>query len=391
MQEELPLRNSIDELAFTPSVSIGEIFARARTLERNGHDVIHFDAGEPDFGPPAEVLNATYAALKSGKNRYTEPGGIIEVRKAIAEHLNHRYHINLTSKQILITVGGRMALYLAFRWLPRNSTIGLICPYYPAFKEMTHYMSYQSQMFTSTLEESWTPNIDEISKHKFSAVILNSPCNPTGKILGPSILDSIVNIAREKDAMILSDEVYADYVFDEGKTPFKSILEVKDCKYLLISSFSKSYAMTGFRTGYVVGDERTISDLEKINRMILLSPPEFTQYAIIAAIQCKEYIRDKVILIKKRRDIAAKILSEYLDAEFYVPDGSLYIFPKLERDEGTFDSEKFALELLENQHVSITPGTVFGSWYRNFIRLTLLQNEDRITEGIERMAKQLRK
>ena len=152
--------------------------------------------------------------------------------------------------------------------------------------------------------------------------------------------------------------------------------------------------MTGFRAGYVVADEATISKLESLNSLIMTSAPEFVQYAVIAALQCEDYVQEKVRLIKKRRDTAVASLRKYLDAQFYVPDGALYVFPRLHsldksHEGGQFDSEQFALRLLNEAYVSVTPGTSFGSWYREFVRITLLQSEQRIQEGIERMAKVL--
>jgi len=146
--------------------------------------------------------------------------------------------------------------------------------------------------------------------------------------------------------------------------------------------------MTGFRAAYVVSDSKTISRMVKLNTMIITSMPEFVQYGMLAALDCKEYISDKVQLIRKRRDVASRALKKYLDAEVYVPDGAMYAFPRLhsKRNGGGFNSEKFALELLENQKVSVTPGTAFGSSFLNHIRITLLQSEARIEEGIQRIS-----
>jgi aspartate/methionine/tyrosine aminotransferase len=123
-----------------------------------------------------------------------------------------------------------------------------------------------------------------------------------------------------------------------------------------------------------------------MNSLIMTSTPEFVQYAIIAALDCDDYVKQKVELIRKRRDIAVRALKEQLNASLYVPDGSLYVFPRLQTSNGTFNSEKFALDLLEKKFVSVTPGTSFGSSFNGHFRMTLLQDEKRILEGIERMA-----
>ena len=369
-----------------PSVSLVDIFLKARELERQGHDVIHFDAGEPDFEPPQQVVDATIRALKAGRARYTESPGIPEARKAVAESLNQKYHSGVTPEQVMVVAGGRLALYYSFLSLPKNSKIGLIAPDWPAYRDISKFLSMPMQFFSSSLESGWEVKLDEIREIDCNVIVLNYPSNPTGKILDASTFDELVEIANEKQMTILSDEVYSDYILNPEKK-YKSILEMPGDKRLLVTSLSKSYAMTGFRAAYIVSDVKTISYLSKLNSMVVTSMPEFVQYALIAALDCREYVREKVNLIRRRRDVAAKALQKYLGAEFYLSDGSLYMFPRLHSSRGPFNSEKFAVELLNREHVSVTPGTSFGSGFLDHIRITLLQNEARIEEGIERMSK----
>ena len=378
-----------------PAVSLVDIFFKARELEKKGRDVIHFDAGEPDFEPPQEVVDATVRALRAGRARYTEPGGIPEARRAISDHLNEKYGLNLSPGQTLMSVGGRMALYLAFCTLPPNARVGIISPDWPAYRDLCKYMGFSSIFFPTKLENSWSPDLEAIRASKCDALVLNLPNNPTGKIFDAKTLDSLIEIAGEKRMTLVGDEVYSDYILNE-RAGFRSLLEAnrRRCRYVFTTSLSKSYSMTGFRAGYVVSDEETVSRLAKISSLIMTSPPEFVQHALIAALQCKEYVKEKVALIRERRDVAAAALRRHLQAEFYLPDGALYFFPRLggSKAQGTsrvaiFNSEKFALKLLEEQFVSVTPGTSFGRWYSEYVRITLLQSKDRIEEGIERMAK----
>ncbi len=371
--------------SFVSPISIVDIFFKAKALERKGVDVIHFDAGEPDFGPPPEVVAATSRALAAGKARYTEPGGIPEVKQAITDHVNSKYRANVTQGQVMLTPGGRMALYLAYLALPERPRLGIFSPDWPAYRDLTVFMNLPTTYFITILENSWNPEIDEIDRSECNSLVLNYPNNPTGKILDPKVFDRIVEVAKEKEITLISDEVYSDYIFN-GETRFKSVLETDGCDYIFTTSLSKSYAMTGFRAGYIVADENTIKKLEKIASLILTSVPEFVQYGVIEAFKCKDYVSEKVRMIKRRREVAAKALKKHLDAELYLPDGSLYVFPKLHSN-GTaeFNSERFALDLLDRVHVSVTPGTAFGAGYGSHIRMTLLQDENRIEEGIERM------
>jgi aspartate aminotransferase len=365
------------------------MFLKARELERKGLDVIHFDAGEPDFDPPEEVVEATVGALRAGKARYTESAGIPDAKKAIAEHLNQKYHVAVAPDQVLVTAGGRLGLYYSFLSLPKSAKVGLISPDWPAYRDISKFLSLPIQFFGSTLENDWGIDLDEIRRSDCNVIVLNYPSNPTGKILDLQTYEKLIRIANEKQMTIISDEVYSDFVFSPEKQ-YRSILQMPSTKSMLITSLSKSYAMTGFRAAYIVSDAKTISYLTKFNSMIVTSMPEFVQYALIAALGCHDYVRDKASMIKKRRDVAARALKNYLDAEFYLSDGSMYMFPRLHSEQGgAFNSEKFAVDLLNKEHVSVTPGTSFGSKFLDHIRITLLQPEPRIEEGIERMAKVL--
>lgn len=371
------------------TVSLVEIFFKAKELERKGFDVIHFDAGEPDFEPPVEVVEATVKALREGHGRYAESAGIPQTRMAIADHLNQKYNLNLSSSQVLLTAGGRLALYYAFVSLPKKTKVGIFSPDWPAYRDISNFLELPIDFFTGSLDSGWDVDPDEIRKSDCGALVLNYPNNPTGKMLDPGVFDEIVQIANDRGITIISDEVYSDYVLNPEKK-FRSVLETDIPKKLFMTSMSKSYAMTGFRAAYIVSDPETISRLVRLNTMIITSMPEFIQYSMLAALDCKNYVADKVAMIKKRRDVAAGSLKKYLDAEFYLSDGSMYMFPKLHTKNGErFNSEKFALKLLETQKVSVTPGTSFGKPFLDHIRITLLQNEKRIEEGIRRMSELL--
>ncbi len=368
-------------------VSIADIFFKAKELERRGIDIIHLDVGEPDYEPPAEVVDATTDALKNGRGRYTSADGIPEVKNAIADHVNSKYGTKVSPKQVLFTAGGRLALFLAFASLPKNSKVGIVSPDWPAYRDLSEFFSFRSVFFNTKLENDWNPDLDAIAESGCNVLMINYPNNPTGKILSPRLFDSLVELASEHDMKIISDEVYSDFVLNESR--FKSMLQTEGSSdYIFTTSLSKSYSMTGFRAAYLISDKDTVSRLSQINSLVLTSAPEFVQYGAIAALKSGRYVESKVKMIKRRQQVACKRLKE-LDAEFYPPDGSLYLFPKLKTQSGKLDSDQFALDLLEKEHVSVTPGAVFGSEYGEYVRLTLLQSEERIREGLERMTRLL--
>jgi aspartate aminotransferase len=366
-----------------PSVSLVEIFLRAKELERKGCDVIHFDAGEPDYDPPKKVVDATAEALAQGKGRYTESGGIPQARNAIAAHIEKKNGVKVSTDRILVTAGGRLALYYSFSNLPKHSKIGIISPDWPAYRELARLLDFDIRFFKSSLDTDWNLDLDELSASDCNAIVLNYPNNPTGKILDLSTFEQLVQLAREKKMTLISDEVYSSFTFNEPKR-FKSVLETSDLRYIFVTSLSKDYAMTGFRAAYAISDPKTISAMSRLNGLIMTSAPEFVQYAIVAAMECDDYVAEKVSMIRRRRDVAVKSLKTKLNADVYVPDGSLYLFPRISDEQ--FDSEAFSLQLLEKKYVSVAPGTTFGNHYRNHFRMTLLQDENRIEEGIERMA-----
>lgn len=366
-------------------VSLVEIFLKARELERAGKDVIHFDAGEPDYGPPENVVETTVDALRRGKSRYTESGGIPEAKEAISANIQRRLGVRLPTSRILVVAGGRLGLYYAFSTLPSKTKVGIISPDWPAYRDLSSFLGFETEYFASSLDSNWNIDLDAISRSGCNALVINYPNNPTGKILDVKTLDELVEIARNKHITIISDEVYSSFAYEEEKR-FKSILETRDLNYLLVSSLSKTYSMTGYRAAYLISDEKTVSRMSKTNGLIMTSAPEFVQYAVAAAMGCDDYVKEKVAMLKGRRDVAVRQLRQKLDAKIYPPDGSLYLFPKMSASNGKFDSEKFALKLLESKYVSVTPGTSFGKTYGEHFRMTLLQDEKRIEEGIERMA-----
>lgn len=366
-------------------VSIADIFFQSKELERQGIDVIHLDVGEPDYPSPSEVVHATSMALENGKTRYTGPGGIPELRNEIARHVSLKYGVNVTSNQVLFTAGGRFALFLAFASLPKDSKVGIICPDWPAYRDLCEFFSIKVRFFNTTLENFWLPDLGEIENSGCTALILNYPNNPTGKILDTRFFDKLVQLCSSKKMKLISDEVYSDFALNEVK--FKSLIESGiSPDHIFTTSMSKSYSMTGYRAGYLISKESTIARLSELNGLVLTSAPEFVQYGAISALRNDSFVSEKVELLRRRRTIACKALEDER-FEFYPSDGSLYLFPKLNSlDRDRVDSGQFARELLEKEHVSVTPGTVFGPGYSQFIRITLLQNEKRIQEGIERIS-----
>ncbi len=369
--------NIINKKKLTPLVMI----QKAKQFEKKGIEIIHLESGDPDFPPSNQILNATKKSLNAGQTRYTDPMGITPLREAISSNLNKKFNLNLNKEQVLITHGARFALFLAVatNMYPGGSAL-FFEPAYPAYRKIIEHFEGRPIAISTSLENNWEPdiqNIEEYFDEPPDIIILNSPNNPCGKILNKSILDKLVKYAINNDISIISDEVYSEYAF----TSFQSILQYSDCNSIFISSFSKSHSMTGFRIGYAVSSKENISRMSELEGLALTCIPEFLQRSAIKALECDENVNKNVSIIKSRSEYLCNLLDD-MHVDYYHPDGGFYIFIKLRQN--NFDSEKFAINLLKNQHVSIVPGNIFGD-YSNFIRISLCQPEKKLKEAMKRM------
>ncbi|HEY4672537.1 MAG TPA: aminotransferase class I/II-fold pyridoxal phosphate-dependent enzyme [Nitrososphaerales archaeon] len=368
------------------AISASKMFVRAKELEKQGKKIIHLEVGEPDFSPPRRVLEATKDAMYGGFTRYTIPSGISELKAKIASHVSKRYNVNIGEKDVICTVGARFGIFAAMNAVlsPGNEVIN-IDPNWPAYGDTAEFLGARVRTISTTLEKSWEPSLEDIENSitdTTQMLILSYPNNPTGKVLSPKTLGKIVEIAQKRNITILSDEVYADYCF----VPNRSLIEFEYPNSIVVSSFSKTYAMTGFRLGYAMGNAKILARMAKIQEIAVLSLPHFIQVGAMKAFDDETYVRRNIAEMKKRFEVAAKLLSTF-PLRFRQPDGGLYVFPK-GRDV-KFNGNEFAIELLEKKGVAVTPGTGFGD-YPNFFRISLNQPADVLSEGIKRVGELLR-
>ena len=362
------------------------IFSEAKTLERVGTKVIHLEVGEPDFSPPASVVKEAVRSLRAEEAHYTEPQGIPELRDGIARNVNELFGSEIRGKEVIITPGARFALYISIASsITTGDEVVMLQPMWPAARQCVERVGGRSVVLRTEMKDGWTPRVNELFNVITDAtkmIVLNYPNNPTGKILEEKVLREIIDLAAKNHLTVLSDEVYSAYAFNR----FKSVLEFPGCRYICLSSFSKTYAMTGFRLGYAISDEETISNLTKLQSLSLTSVAEFVQRAALKALEAEDYVQRNVRAIKHRIEIASKELKK-LPVSFYPPDGGLYLFPRVELKE--FDSQRLSSQLLKNRSVAVTPGTVFGD-YPEHIRLSVCQPEDVLLEGIAKLGEMLR-
>ena len=350
------------------------VFLKAKELEEQGKEIIHLEVGEPDFQPPKEVKTALAEVYDKGYGKYGPVKGITELRTALAHHTNQLENDDYDEENIMVCPGARFAVYLAITTLlnPGDEVI-VIEPAWPAYKECALNAGIKVRTIKTTLETRWEPSIDQINNainENTKMIILNYPNNPTGKILPKKIQDNIIEIAREYDLYVLSDEIYSEYANDD----WKSVLLYGYEKSIITKSFSKSHAMTGFRIGYAIAEPSIIEKMSKLQALSLTNVSEPIQYVALEALNADTSENTKII--KSRLD-ALKESAKDIGLEFIEPDGSMYLFARTKHK--NFDATKFSEKLLEHG-VAIAPGEGFGD-YKEFFRITVI-DKTRLMEGM---------
>lgn len=362
------------------------IFLKAKALEEEGKKIIHLEVGEPDFKPPEEVKTALEEVYDKGYGKYGPAKGITELRK---ELIPGNYFLPPSSysasiENVLVCPGARFAVYLAINTLLNSGDeIIVIEPAWPAYKDGALDAGIKVRTIKTTLETKWEPSVEQINNainENTKMIVLNYPNNPTGKILPRKLLDSIVQTAKEHDLYILSDEIY-DYYYTDGDLKAPDIwTEYGYEKTIVTKSFSKSYAMTGYRIGWVIAEPSIIEKMSKLQALSLTNVSEPIQYVALKAMTStatgSSYVGDNADLVRSRLEALVKIAKD-IGLEFIEPDGAMYLFAKTKHK--NFDATKFSEKLLE-RGVAIAPGEGFGD-YKEFFRLTAI-DETKLKEGM---------
>ena len=343
------------------------VFLKAKALEEEGKKIIHLEVGEPDFKPPEEVKTALAEVYDKGYGKYGPAKGITELRMALSKKQDVDF------ENIMICPGARFGVYLAITTLlnPGDEII-VIEPAWPAYKDCALNAGIKVRTIKTTLETKWEPSIEQINNainENTKMIVLNYPNNPTGKMISED-LDSIMQTAKEHDLYVLSDEIYSDYTF-KGLID----MEMEDYKKSIITkSFSKSYAMTGYRIGYVIAEPSIIEKMSKLQTLSLTNVSEPIQYVALKALDVDTFENERKI--KSRLEVLVKSAKD-IGLEFIEPDGAMYLFAKTKHK--NFDATKFSEKLLE-RGVAIAPGEGFGD-YKEFFRITAI-DETRLKEGM---------
>ncbi|MCX8185918.1 MAG: pyridoxal phosphate-dependent aminotransferase [Sulfolobales archaeon] len=370
--------------------------AKAKELASKGVKIYNFGIGQPDIPTFSHIIDAAKEALDSRFTGYTETAGIYELRDALSTHLNSRYGSDVKPSEIVVAPGAKAALFLTIAaYLKEGDEIIVPEPSFPAYPEIAKFLGARPKyvplkwlgkeggfkLDIETIEDSIT------SKTKM--IVVNNPHNPTGALFNSEEIEQIMEIARRKKIIVLSDEIYDHFIYDDVK--FKSFLSFPDWRdyVIYVNGFSKTYSMTGWRLGYVVARNDVIPRLSVLAVNVYSCATSFVQKAAISALQKSESDVKKMIeLFKKRRDLICGKLSSIEGLEVWASKGAFYVFPNVSEilRNCKISVEKFVNHLLMKYGVVTLPGTAFPDKFgKDYIRLSFAVDISTIEEGIEKM------
>ena len=353
-------------------------------MRKNGEDVISLSIGEPDFPPPECVKEACIEAIQKDISKYTHSQGLIELREEICKHYLKKYSVKVDPEQILVTAGSSPAFFLTFAaLLNRGDKVILPDPHYACYPSFVEFLDGKCTFVRVKEKDRFHYNPAEVKKKidtKTKAILINSPGNPTGYLIPDETLAALAKLKP----YLVSDEIYHGLVY---KGHERSVLEFTD-RAFVINGFSKAYAMTGFRLGYVIAPKEFIRPMQKIQQNFYISVNPFVQMAGIAALQKAEsdVIRMRNIF-PERRSVALEELAKINLKPLTEPEGAFYIFTSIKHF--TNDSFKFAFDCLKKSKVGITPGIDFGKGGEGYIRISYANSIENIREGIRRLGNYL--
>jgi aspartate/methionine/tyrosine aminotransferase len=349
-------------------------------------DPIRLEYGEPDFPTAQHIIEAAHSAAQAGHTRYTPTQGIPALLEALADKVARRNNFCVGLDQIIIGNGGVETLYACLLVLAEPGDEVLIPdPGWPNFTMMAAMQGLSVVRYPLEAENGFIPAIADLERlitPRTRVIIVNSPSNPLGSVIGRTRMEQLVELASRHDLWMLSDECYDEIVF-ESEAISPSALD-PDGRIISVYSFSKTYAMTGWRLGYATAPQQVAELLAKAQEPLVSSLNEPTQYAALAALSSPPSLITKMVdAYRQRRDTAFAYLTD-LGMTAYRPAGSFYMWVSIA--ESGLDSRTFALRLLEEQNVGVAPGSTFGPRGQGFIRLSLATSESALIEGSKRLA-----
>ena len=369
-----------------------EVLAKAKSLEREGREIIHLEIGEPDFDTPENVKEAAIKALKEGYTHYVPAAGILELREAIAEYISESRGVEVKPEEVVVTPGAKPIIFFSIlACVDPGEEVMYPNPGFPIYRSIIEFVEGKPIPIPLREERDFRIDPNDIAERltdKTKMIILNSPHNPTGGMLEREDLEVIADAVRgREDVIVLSDEVYCKIVYEGEHESIASIPGMKD-KTIILDGFSKTYAMTGWRMGYGVMRE----DLaEKITRLMVNSNSCVCAFIQMAGIEALKGPQDAVSRMvsefKRRREVIFSGLNRISGISCKKPRGAFYVFPNVK--ELGVGCEELSDFLLTKASVAVLPGTSFGEYGEGYIRLSYANSVENLKKAIERISEAL--
>ena len=353
-------------------------------------DVIDFTLGDPDVPTHQKIKDAGCKAIQDSKTRYSQNAGLLELREVISDYYIRKEGFEYDPiSEIMVTVGAMEGLYLALLSITNPGDEYIIpAPYYVNYGQMVHMCGGVPVIVDKPADEPLSFRVEDIEAAitpKTKAIIINTPSNPSGKIISWNKIEKLAELAKKHDLYVISDEVYKCLIYGENK--FKSIVSIEGMRErtILTNSLSKEFCMTGWRIGYVLANKEIVANMTKLQENVCACAPLPSQYAAIEALSSKEdYSANMKSIFSERRDALVSGINSIKGLSCTPPDATFYLMVDISKT--GLKSFDFACKLLESVHVAVVPGVTYGQSCDNYVRIAFTKNVDVIKKGVERIA-----
>jgi len=390
---EANITTSIDidpRLARRVKLSDGALITRMLNISEGLEDVIRLGRGDPDLDTPEHIIRAGQNALENGATHYTHPQGIEPLRAAIAENIRANGGADYGADEVMITPGGQQGMFIiALSLLDPGDEIIVPCPAYNPYQQAAEMSDAVVVKIPMTMETNFTLTAEMIEPHiteRSKILVLINPNNPTGTVTPPDEVRKIAELARKHDLILVSDEIYARLTFGNSTAIAVAALPGMRERTITLSGFSKAYAMTGWRVGYLAGPRELIAPMSEVNHAFAISTAAVSQHAALAALTGPQ---DCVEEMRQTYDARRQAICDGLDAMgmgYAEPQGAFYVYANVASLGLGITASAFCERLLAEGRVMVFPGIMYGDHTDDFVRMSMTQPVDRINTAMDRMA-----
>jgi aspartate aminotransferase len=366
------------------------VVAKADKLKASGVSVVDFGAGEPDFPTPDNIKQAAVEALNQNFTKYTPTGGTRELKQAIVERHAQDFGSNYTVEECLVTVGGKQAIFEAvLATINHGDEVILPVPYWVSFLDIVNYAGGKAVFLQTQESENFAVRAEAVEKlvtPKTRMVIVNSPNNPSGAVIPPAEMEKLLTLALRHNLVLMSDECYCHFLYD-GRKPFSLGSSKNRENLLVVGSFSKTYAMTGWRVGFALGSAKLMGNMLKLQSHSTSNPTSIAQKAAVQALRGpQDSVGTMLAEFERRRGKIVAGLRAIPGIKCAMPEGAFYVYPNVSaylKKNGVADATALAEKLLDEVHVALVPGPAFGT--EEHVRISYAASQEQIDEGLRRL------